>query len=317
LTSKNYYPEDIAMKYHTKTPTTGSTCPVEAQRSMEHHLLKVGYDKAYATAANDYDRAEKSGMPLSLPRGKTVFLQTLKSLETFLTDLVEKQMGQSRKSKFYTALIEPYLKKYIEEKQKAEAFPHNNQIQYSDPLRLLPFFMTRELTRLMVVEQRSCTEIARKAANSFVMSFNSFGEATNDELLAMIQLVRTYMLADANIYFKERTDQACGGIVICLKDKAKNLHITKEELLATIPSDRSPYKPMLCEPLKHDNLLDTDGGYLSLKSPILKRPEYAVIRQLEFSASSAYGKEWFKLFNRLQSTKFAINTPFLAWPSRL
>lgn len=298
------------MKLIATEITKGFTLSAEkSQEELEALLLKHGYDRSVMQAAGEYDRATKGGSVLSLPKGKMVFLETLTSVSGWLMNLVQDQLGKPRKAKFYTSLIEPYMAIYLKDQQKAASNKYY-EVKYENPVDLLAFFITKELTKLMVQEDRMVTEFSRRIVNNFTMSYNNFNEATNEELVSMIQVIRTYALADENKFFEEFSTSA--GIHLTLKDTFKSLHISKEELLESVPNDRSPYKPMLVAPVSHTNLINTEGGYLNLKSPLLKNPEFDIVRQMPFNAENE-GAQWFKDINALQETPWAVNVPFFNW----
>lgn len=296
------------MKLHTSLFSTNSTN--DQQLELETILLKHGYNRSLMRAAGEYDRSLKGGTILNMPKGKRVFLDTLNSVSTWLMGMVEAELTKrnGRKSKFYLELVEPYMTKYLKDQQRITKYK-NQEAKYENPVDLLGYFLTAELTRAMVIESRMTTELSRRAVNSYTMSYNNHKEATNEELVAMIQLVRSYVGSDYNKFFLETTTPA--GVTISLKEEFASLHVTKEELLSTVPNDRSPYKPMLVEPLPHNNLISTEGGYLELESPLLKNPEFDIIRQMEFNSTSH--PQWFNDINAMQSTAWQVNTPFLNW----
>lgn len=290
--------------------TKGNTITLEqSQLDLETELLKQGYNRSLALAAGEYVRAQQGGLVTSLPRGKVILLETLNGVNEWLTALISKVISQRGKPKFYTVLIEPFMAMWLKEEAKcAQNAYHTNR--YENPINLLGFFMTRELTKSMIVEDRLATEVARRIVNSYVMSYNRFDEATEEELVGMIQLVRTYLLSEQNKFFNEWS--ASNGIHIGLNEEFSTLFLTKEDLLSEVPDDKSPYKPMLVKPVEHKNLIEVDGGYLTLQSPLLKNSEIDIIRQLPFN-SEGDGKEWFKAVNDMQNTAWKVNTPFLQW----
>ena len=179
----------------------------QSQEELEALLLKHGYDRSVMQAAGEYDRATKGGSVLSLPKGKMVFLETLNSVSAWLMDLVEDQLGKPRKAKFYTSLIEPFMAIYLKDQQKVAA-NRFYEAKYENPIDLLAYFLTKELTKLMVQEDRMVTEFSRRVVNNFTMSYNNFNEASNEELVSMIQVVRTYALSDENKFFQEFSTSA-------------------------------------------------------------------------------------------------------------
>lgn len=290
--------------------TKGNTLNMTTvQENLEAELLKHGYDRSIVQATGEYMRAQQGGLVTNMPKGRELFIETLSHTDAFITSMVNDALGKNRKPKFYTFLIEPFMALYLKDQANAEFYEYYKP-KYENPLSLLSFFFTRELTKSMVVEDRLVTEVSRRIVNSYVMSYNRFDEANEEELVSTIQLVRTYLQSEHNKYFNEWS--AANGIHIGITEQFSSLFISKEDLLETVKDDKSPYKPMLVKPLPHKNLLDTDGGYLTIQSPILKNGESDIIRQVGFTANGR-GASWFNDINKLQDTAWAINNDFLSW----
>lgn len=299
------------MKQFITTTSTGITTNMEGlQRELERKLLMQGYEKDLLQASGSYERAAKgNGSVLDLPRGKQFFLETFSTVQTFLYESIESELKKARKSKFYTALIEKQSVMY--QKDMTNAAMYSLFVpRYENPITLLAYFITKELTKLMVRENIVLTVFCRKIANYYMQSYNFFGEAPDDALAGVIQLVRIYVATDYCKYFE--TQNLPDGIIIKIKPEFSTLQISKEELLNTIEESHAAYKPMLVPPSPHSNLLDHDGGYLEIKSPVLKNPEWAEVRQYKFSSANE-GKMFFDTINKMQGTEWAVNTKFLEW----
>lgn len=282
----------------------------EAQIELEGILLRQGYDKTVAALQYAFEEANKDGDVFSLPRGKQLFMGTYNSVLEFVKDYTDQESKKSRKSNYYKYLFEPTTQMYKQEMQRKHKFT-SYTIQYDDPVKLISYFIARELSKLMVVEDRMLTEFSRKIANSFMTSYNFFGEASDEELTGMIQFIRTYISSKYCEYFK--TINKNEGIIITLVEEFESYKVTEEELLEAIDDSTSAFKPMLVQPIEHKNLLDSDGGYRVIKSPVLKSPEFAEVRQMKFTSTDNYGKEFFTVLNNLQNTKWSVNVEFYEW----
>lgn len=282
----------------------------ELQRELERTLLMQGYEKDLLQASGSFERAiNGNGTVLELPRGKRFFLETFNEVQAFMFESIESEIKKARKSKFYTALIEKQTLMY--QKDMTNAAKYSLFVpRYENPITLLPYFITKELTKLMVRENIVLTVFCRKVANYYMQSYNFFGEASDDALTGVIQLVRSYVETTYCKYFE--TQHLPDGIIIKIKPEFSTLQISKEELLDTIDESHAAYKPMLVPPVPHNNLLDHDGGYLEIKSPVLKNPEWAEVRQYKFTAKNE-GELFFETINKMQSTEWAVNTEFLEW----
>lgn len=282
----------------------------ELQRELEHKLLMQGYEKDLLLASGSFERAMNgNGSVVDLPRGKQFFLETFNAVQAFVYESIESELKKARKSKFYTALIEKQSVMY--QKDLASASKYCLFVpRYENPTTLLSYFITKELTKLMVRENIVLTVFCRKIANYYMQSYNFFNEASDDALTGVIQLVRIYVATNHCKYFE--TQNLSDGIIIKIKPEYSTLQISKEELLDNIEESHAAYKPMLVPPLPHKNLLDHDGGYLEIKSPLLKNPEWAEVRQHKFTFEND-GELFFSTINKLQSTEWAVNTEFLEW----
>ena len=283
----------------------------EKQINIERTLLKQGYDKSVLQAVGSYERASEVGGSsiAELPKGKRLFFDTFSSVQKFLYEAIDSERTKARKSKFYTVLIEPQTLLYTKDLAKKEQYP-TYQLKYENPVSLLTYFMTKELTRVMVKEEINLTLFSRKIANAFMAAYNNFGEADDEALTGIIQLTRTFVLTPESKYFETKNYQ--DGIVVKLKEEFENLRVTKEEIIASITEQSTAFKPMVVEPKPHKNLLDYDGGYIELKSPILKKPEFDEVRQMPFTSTNQ-GEMFFNAINNIQSTKWSINHEFLNW----
>jgi len=282
----------------------------EQQRELERKLLMQGYEKDLLQASGSFERAVKgNGSVLDLPRGKQFFLETFNNVQAFLFESIESELKKARKSKFYTALIEQQSLMY--QKDSVRAAKYSLFVpRYENPTTLLSYFITKELTKLMVREIIVLTVFCRKIANYYMQSYNFFNEASDDALTGVIQLVRIYVATNHCKYFE--TENLPDGIIIKIKPEFSTLQISKEELLENIEENHAAYKPMIVPPLPHKNLLDHDGGYLEIKSPVLKNPEWAEVRQYKFTSDNE-GKMFFDTINKMQGTEWAVNTEFLEW----
>lgn len=283
----------------------------EAQIELERLLLKQGYDKEILHIAESYDRAmEGKGMILELPKGKQLFLEVYNSVLKFLEHNLKLEAVKPRKSKYFTELIEPMVLMHSKELERKEVYTAY-EIRYDNPLQLLPYFITKELTRLMVKEEIVLTVLCRKIVNPYVNAYNFFGEATDEALNGMLQIFRTYIATDYCKYFE--TKNYTDGIVVLLKPEFTALKVSKEEILEQIVETKTQFKPMIVPPLQHRNLLDRDGGYYEIPSPVLKNPEFAEVRQMPYSSTNEEGEMFFNVLNKLQSTEWCVNTELLEW----
>lgn len=283
----------------------------EAQIELERKLIQQGYDKDTLHMAESYDRAvEGKGMILELPKGKQLFLEVYNSVLKFLEYNLELELKKPRKSKYYNELIEPMVEMHSKELKKKSEFS-KYEIRYENPLHLLPYFITKELTRLMVKEEITLTVFCRKVVNPYMNAYNYFGEASDEALNGMLQIFRTYIATDFCKYFE--TKNYTDGIVIVLKPEFHNIKVSKDEILEQIIETKTQFKPMIIEPLPHRNLLDRDGGYYEIPSPVLKNPEFAEVRQMPYNSTNEEGQLFFNVINKLQSTEWCVNTDFLDW----
>jgi len=295
------------MKFNPADITEGRTL-YEAQIELERKLLRQGFEKDILQSADAFDRiSQGKNTIIDLPKGKQVFLETFNSVQKFIYEIVESESQKARKSSYYTVLMEPQIIMYQKELTKKDVYA-GYQLKFENPLSLLTYFITRELTRLMVVEELMLTVFCRKIANPFMNAFHVFGEASDDALKGVIQLIRTYVETPHCKYFQANTHKE--GVIINLKEQFNNLKITKEELLSTIQENSASFKPMLVQPINHNNLLDQTGGYLELKSPVLKNPEFDEVRQIPFNSTN---DEFFESINAMQSTQWKVNKEFYDW----
>lgn len=283
----------------------------EAQRELERFLLRQGYNKDILQAADSYERAlNGTGSVLDMPKGKLLFLNVFNSVKDFIQTSCDAEVQKSRKSTYYSVLIEPHMQMWQKDITRKEAYSLF-EVRYENPITLMSYFITRELTKLMIREEYNLTVFGRKIANYFMSAYNVFGEASDEALKGAIQLIRIFIDTDYNKYFK--TTNYPDGIVVELKEEFDTFKITKEELMETIEENNPAFKPMLVQPIDHHNLLDHSGGYLELKSPVLKNPEFAEVRQYPFTSTNEYGEVFFKQLNALQQTKWTVNKEFFEW----
>lgn len=276
------------------------------QKRLEAQSLQLGYARRVDHLTNTYHRVEKGSSDVSaLPRGQTFLNETTALVEDWLGEMVGAELGKRRKSSFYNHIIQPAMTAYLNDDAKALANKFYER-RYENPMVLIPYFIAKYLTVLMVTGESAATQVGRNVANSIHHAYIDSKKATEEEVVGMVQLLRSFMISDANKAFKEFRYGTT--IMFKLSEEYEDLDLPLEWLIGGISGEQAVLKPMVCEPVPHKHLLDDEGGFLTIKSPLLKRPEYDIIRQVDFQEN-----EFISIMNRLQSTKWQINTPLLEW----
>lgn len=77
-----------------------------------------------------------------------------------------------------------------------------------------------------------------------------------------------------------------------------------------IDTNTDSYAPMACPPIHHKDLISSTGGYLTMKSPLLKLPykERGGVHQSIKDFNEKTHPDFFKMVNRVQDTPFTVNT---------
>ena len=120
------------------------------QRKWEKELLQMGYDNELVKVANQYDMAKRAGNTLFLPAGAKVFAEVYNDISEALNTVINNVLKAKRKTDFYLKLIQPRVKYYL--KKQANDFTKD---EFTNPVDLLSFFITRECCLLMVDSKTS------------------------------------------------------------------------------------------------------------------------------------------------------------------
>lgn len=277
------------------------------QNQLENHLLNAGFEKKAKSILGDFDRIKAGSGDITIShKGKRLLITLTDSLEDFIMDMVDVETKKNRKSRFYTHLIHPSMVKFLMEEKKIKekgAFERH----YTNPMAFIPYLLAKEITKAIVIPDLSVTSAGRKAADSFHKAYFDYNSASDDELLSMIQLIRTFLISEHNKFFKEGKKKD-STVTIVLKEEYSNMEIDETTLIESLSGQYASFKPMLAKPVPHTNLLDSDGGYFIIDSPLLKKAERDIIRQVGFNNNGFINK-----LNKLQETKWSLNTEFYDW----
>lgn len=86
-------------------------------------------------------------------------------------------------------------------------------------------------------------------------------------------------------------------------------HTAVQEAASNVKAKAYSFAPMVCQPEDHTDLLSSKGGYLSLKSPLLKYPTKVNNKVhpalVQFNAKN--NESFFKMVNDTQKTPFQVN----------
>lgn len=277
------------------------------QNQLENHLLNAGFEKKAKSILGDFDRIKAGSGDITIShKGKRLLITLTDSLEDFITDMVDIETKKNRKSRFYTHLIHPSMVKFLLEEKKIKEKGLFER-HYTNPMAFIPYLLAKEITKAVIIPDLSVTTAGRKAADSFHKAYFDYNSASDDELLSMIQLIRTFLISEHNTFFKE-SKKKDSTVTIVLKDEYASMEIDEVTLVESLSGQYASFKPMLAPPVPHKNLLDSDGGYYIINSPLLKRAERDIIRQVSFKEN-----DFIETLNKLQATKWSLNTEFFDW----
>ena len=277
------------------------------QNQLENHLLNAGFEKKAKSILGDFDRIKAGSGDITIShKGKRLLITLTNSLEDFITDMVDIETKKNRKSRFYTHLIHPSMVKFLLEEKKIKEKGLFER-HYTNPMAFIPYLLAKEITKAVIIPDLSVTTAGRKAADSFHKAYFDYNSASDDELLSMIQLIRTFLISEHNTFFKE-SKKKDSTVTIVLKDEYASMEIDEVTLVESLSGQYASFKPMLAPPVPHKNLLDSDGGYYIINSPLLKRAERDIIRQVSFKEN-----DFIEILNKLQATKWSLNTEFFDW----
>ena len=274
------------------------TSDMTKQMNREFAQLEAGRSKQIDNLVSGYYRSVDSGQ-MDMVLGQQKMFEMYKDINTFTQDFVKAELNKKKKSTFYKSFYAPVCLKF-------EAYEEGaySKGKFTHPEQSLSYLIVCELNK-SAVKHIQLTNMCKDIGDKFKQSYNLFEDTTSEELIGIIQLVRSYLIVSK--YFKESSSIYNKDSTLFVEINNPEIEHNIYDVVDTMSSDFS-YKPMLCEPNPHKDLVSDEGGYLTIKSPLLKRKDFNLFKEIGYR-----DEDFFKVVNGFQNTKWQVNVPFLNW----
>ncbi|WMB74208.1 hypothetical protein RA178_06225 [Shewanella oncorhynchi] len=290
-------------------PNTLTCTLTELQQQIEQENKEKAYNKFMA----------------NLGKGQTDSKPSYNNLlnKTFITarDFWEESYTQgittkAKKKAIWNNLIAPVNKAYNDIVEQ-----NPNAVNYTtEPYELVPFLAANEIvTVLFSGKPISILNITKELEKAITKTYRMDKVDYEDKstlFIGALEFVRSVAELSPLLNVEEAAnveevyvdDLPRGNVLMFSSEVAQNIVDKYDEQVA---SNQNTFEPMVVKPIKHKNLLDKNGGYLTVDSELHKRFYGSNTSPVVFNSIS--NPSYFQVKNSIQETGYSVNTNLLTF----
>lgn len=268
----------------------------EQQLSRETYLFSMASSNKRANLQRTID----DGYEHLLKYGKEAFLMMVDPVGQYLEGRVLN--NQFAQNKFLKDILRPAYERWLVETETL----NKSQRKWDKN----PAYKMAELISLILASDLSNEERMSKVVTStsrsifqlFEVEFSEREELTTNLASLLIATIEVASASTGIFHIEQRNGRE--NVLYVAEPWVEYIAKCQDE----IDTNADAYAPMIVPPIKHTNLISSTGGYLTMKSPLLKKPfKDKVIHQSILNFNSENNPEFFDMVNRIQETPFCVN----------
>lgn len=281
------------------------TATLSSQIALETQTIEALHEKLTTLALKSQQNAFRQKDASHLPQGITFTTNLYHELLKHLGEYVQAEEGKRRRSSFYVHVIAPAMAAYAD--IQSNRFKKD---LFSNPLKIIAWSIASQASSIIINAEGyiKVTTMSRCVVDAIKSSYGMGFTAEKNEIAGMTQLIRT-CLTDSSFLYEYPLQ--CKTVVLALTPDYQHLRTDKDvlhEVLVNKIESSVAYKPMIIEPTPHRTLVDSNGGYITLQSPLVKFPNH---KHCNYTCTDSLIRK----LNALQATAWNIDADYMKWLS--
>ena len=271
---------------------------------MDLHLLNIQLE---SDAKNSAEIKFNQRLDAAVGKNEAITihgLQILKKLysvsDSLLSIFVLHQTGTRRKNIFFREVLQEAIKDYNLVLMDKEV-----RVKPSNPVHILSYILAEGFSSNILGNPVKLTALSKSVLSKAVFALGLDKDKLDhtNVLAGIMSLVRSVCNESENIIIEQAPDSS--WIVDFTEDCKEEIILINNE----ISNKQNNYIPMVVKPIPHNDLLDGEGGYYTLHSPLLKTPTKmsSVVPKAIRDVSMDSHKAFFTTINKLQDTGYVVD----------
>ncbi|ENM2832904.1 hypothetical protein AB6Q85_003304 [Vibrio cholerae] len=288
------------------------TCSIE---ELQIKIEQENKEKAFQKFIKTVNTAKESNQSDTLPSYNNLLTKVYLEAKSYWDEQYTANITTKAKKKaIWNNLIKPVNEAYntiIEE-------DHNAKNYTTEPRDLVPYLAAQEmLSPLFHNASVQVLEVTNKIVKRITLAYrmNRVEEDTNDPLIfGVLEFIRSISVTssiletvDSGVLEEESIQDLKRGNHFLFRSEVATQIINS--LDSVIADSKNIFEPMVVPPIKHKNLHDKDGGYLTVNSELNKRFYGNNTNALVFNSTT--NPTYFEVKNAIQETAYSVNNNLL------